>query len=157
MNCSCPGSSVHGIFLARILEWVAIFTSRGPSQPRDGTPVSCVSCTGRLILYHCTTRECIHWLKIGIRWAHFQMMTGSQYVCNSGFSHLLVFHSLFPPPVTFLDISVAGLHGTVAWLNSRGFERETGVNQRLLHMTSGVTPKTFLGCPKAAGHVLTPA
>ena len=35
MNCSPPGSSVHGILQARILEWVAISFSRGSSQPRD--------------------------------------------------------------------------------------------------------------------------
>ena len=34
MDCSLPGSSVHGIFQARILEWVAISISRGSSQPR---------------------------------------------------------------------------------------------------------------------------
>ena len=44
-----PGSSVHGISQARILEWVAICFSRGPSQSRDQI---CVSCTGRQILYH---------------------------------------------------------------------------------------------------------
>ena len=37
MGCSPPGSSVHGIFQARVLEWVAIFFSRGSSQPRDRT------------------------------------------------------------------------------------------------------------------------
>ena len=40
-NCSLPGSSVHGILQARILEWVAITFSRGFSQPRDQTQVSC--------------------------------------------------------------------------------------------------------------------
>ena len=40
MDCSLPGSSVHGILQARILEWVAIPFSRGSSQPRDGTQVS---------------------------------------------------------------------------------------------------------------------
>ena len=40
MNCSLPGSSVHGIFQAGILEWVAISFSRGSSQPRDQTWVS---------------------------------------------------------------------------------------------------------------------
>ena len=35
MDCSPPGSSVHGIFQARILEWVAISFSRRSSQPRD--------------------------------------------------------------------------------------------------------------------------
>ena len=43
-DCSQPGSSVHGIFLARILEWVAISYSRGSSWPRNQTLVSCVSC-----------------------------------------------------------------------------------------------------------------
>ena len=36
MDCSQPGSSVHGILQARILEWIAISYSRGSSQPRDG-------------------------------------------------------------------------------------------------------------------------
>ena len=35
MDCSLQGTSVHGIFQARILEWVAIAFSRGSSQPRD--------------------------------------------------------------------------------------------------------------------------
>ena len=40
MDCSLPGSSVHGIFQARILEWVATSFSRRSSQPRDRTQVS---------------------------------------------------------------------------------------------------------------------
>ena len=40
MDCSLPGSSVHGIFQARVLEWVAISFSRGYSRPRDRTQVS---------------------------------------------------------------------------------------------------------------------
>ena len=40
MDCSLPGSSVHGTFQARILEWVAISFSRRSSQPRDRTQVS---------------------------------------------------------------------------------------------------------------------
>ena len=39
MDCSLPGSSIHGILQARILEWVAISLSRGSSQPRDQTLV----------------------------------------------------------------------------------------------------------------------
>ena len=41
VDCSPPGSSVHGILQARILEWVAISFSRGSSRPRDWTWVSC--------------------------------------------------------------------------------------------------------------------
>ena len=57
LDCSAPGSSVHGILQARILQWVAVFSSRGSSRPRDQTCVSCISCIGRQILYHCTTWE----------------------------------------------------------------------------------------------------
>ena len=47
MDCSTLGSSVHGILHVRILEWVAITSSRGSSQPKDRTYVSYVSCIGR--------------------------------------------------------------------------------------------------------------
>ena len=43
MDCSPPGSSVHGILQARTLEWVAISFSRESSQPRDQTQVSCTA------------------------------------------------------------------------------------------------------------------
>ena len=54
MDCSPPGSSVHGILQARTLEWVAISFSREPSWPRDWTRLFC---NGRQILYHWATRE----------------------------------------------------------------------------------------------------
>ena len=43
MDCSLPGSSAHGIFQARVLEWVDISFFRGSSQPRDRTQVSCTA------------------------------------------------------------------------------------------------------------------
>ena len=43
MDCSSPGSSVHGIFQTRILECLAMPSSRGSSQPRDWTHVSCIT------------------------------------------------------------------------------------------------------------------
>ena len=43
VDCSPPGSSIHGILQARILEWVAISFSRGSSWPRDQTQVSCIA------------------------------------------------------------------------------------------------------------------
>ena len=52
MDCSPPGSSVHGIFQARILDWVAIPYFRGSSWPRDRSHVSCTSRIGRQVLYH---------------------------------------------------------------------------------------------------------
>ena len=50
---SSPGSSVHGILQARILEGIVISFSRGSSWFRDQTQVSWVSCIGRQVLYHC--------------------------------------------------------------------------------------------------------
>ena len=52
MDRSLPGSSVHGIFQARILEWVAISSSRGSSQHRDQTHISYASCVDRWVLYY---------------------------------------------------------------------------------------------------------
>ena len=54
---SPPGSSVHGILQVRILEWVVISYSRGPSYAWDWTHISCISCTDRRVLYHSTTWE----------------------------------------------------------------------------------------------------
>ena len=42
MDCSLPGSTVHGILQARILKWVAMPSSRGSFQPRDPTRISCI-------------------------------------------------------------------------------------------------------------------
>ena len=47
-----PGSSIPGIFQARLLEWVTISYSRGSFWPRDRTLISYVSCIGRWVLYH---------------------------------------------------------------------------------------------------------
>ena len=57
MNCSLPGSSVHGIFQARMLEYFVISSSRGCSQSKNRIHASCVSCIGRQILYHWATWE----------------------------------------------------------------------------------------------------
>ena len=55
-GCSPPGSSIHGLLQARVLEWVVVSSCRGSSQPRDQT---CVSCTGRWTLYHWATSEAL--------------------------------------------------------------------------------------------------
>ena len=75
MDCSLPGSSVHGIFQARVLEWVAISFSRGSSRPRDWTQVS------RIVGRHFTiwaTREDI---EIGIYLMKF--VSESENCCPS--------------------------------------------------------------------------
>ena len=60
MDCSPPGSSVSEILQARILEWESIPFSRGSSQSKDRTWVSCTA--GRLFTI-CTTREALDTLK----------------------------------------------------------------------------------------------
>ena len=71
MNCSSPGSSIHGIFYVKILEWVAIPFSRDSFWPRDQTWVSCISCIAgwvfiaeppgkTLILWHHLTEVNLH-------------------------------------------------------------------------------------------------
>ena len=49
---SPPGSSVHGILQARILEIVAVPSSKGSSRPRDWICIACVSCIGRWVLFY---------------------------------------------------------------------------------------------------------
>ena len=60
VDCSLPGSSVHGILQARVLEWVDISFSKRSSQPRDWTQVSCIAgrffttwATGEAPVYMC--------------------------------------------------------------------------------------------------------
>ena len=52
MDCSLPGSSVHGFLQARTLKWVAMPSSRGSSCHRYQTCVRCISCIARWVLYH---------------------------------------------------------------------------------------------------------
>ena len=60
MDYSPPSSSVHGIFQARLLEWVAILFWRGSSRPRNQTRVSCIA--GRFFTAW-ATREANGWVR----------------------------------------------------------------------------------------------
>ena len=61
MGGTLPGSSVYGISQAGILEWVAIFFSRGSSWPRDRT---CIFCIASGFFYHWVTREALRMFKM---------------------------------------------------------------------------------------------
>ena len=79
MYCGPPGSSVHGILQARILEWVPISCSREFSCLRDRTHISCI---GMYILYHWATQE-------AQIWAYIHLKNGiSKYCFTSYFLHL---------------------------------------------------------------------
>ena len=76
MDWSTPGSSVHGISQARILEWIDISFFRDSSRPRDQTHVSCI---GRQILYHWATREafpCINFSNAMVIYSHVGIKMG---------------------------------------------------------------------------------
>ena len=64
MNCGPPGSSAHGILQARVLEWVAMPSSRGSSQPRDQTLISYVSCIVRWVLYFSKIIATVYWVLV---------------------------------------------------------------------------------------------
>ena len=100
LDCSLPGSSVHGILQARILEWVAMPFSRGSSRPRNWTQVSCT--VGRFLTIW-DTRETLttvmrrlqntSWnsLPVGIHWDAGDGTLGERrrgvsaaWACNSG-------------------------------------------------------------------------
>ena len=83
MDCSPPGSSVHGIFQARMLEWVAVSFSREASWPRDQTCVSYISCIGigRQVLYQ---RVC----KVQTRFGRRQTLTVPKKAVKERIFHL---------------------------------------------------------------------
>ena len=96
MDCSPPGSSVHGISQARILEWVAIFYSRGSSRPRDRTHVSCLLHwqANSLPLCHLGSPPAVYsnpW-SLSIAWLYFIILKNDLYLL--GFTPLSVLKDL---------------------------------------------------------------
>ena len=67
LDCGPPGFSVHGIFLARILEWISISSSREYSWPRDWTCISCVSCIAGRCFTHWAIGENVAQNKVGVQ------------------------------------------------------------------------------------------
>ena len=94
MEYRLQACSVRGIFLARILEWVAISYSRGSFWARDWNPVSCTSCIGRQVLYHCATWEAFSISQSLLKFVSIESVTLSNlliFCCT-----LLLLPSIFP-------------------------------------------------------------
>ena len=82
VDCSPPGSSVHGIPLARILELVAMPSSRGSSQPRNSNHVSCGCCTAsRFFIAEPSGKPQTPWY-FSLKNSHFQNLGNSSSSCS---------------------------------------------------------------------------
>ena len=98
MDCSLPGSSLHGIPPERILEWVAIISPRGSSQPRDQTHTSYVSCIGRQALLLLVPPWKPHAV---INWStDYTELPVSFWISRYLFISIVTFCSFCPPPRT---------------------------------------------------------
>ena len=133
MDCSLPGSSVHGILQARILEWIAISFSRGSSWPRDQTRVSCITGSfftneppGKpwgdqtVVLYWFigSTLSFVYWESIGVSCGS----DGKESVCSAGRPFSALGSGRFPqrrawqPTPVFLPGKFNGLRSLVSYI-----------------------------------------
>ena len=110
MDCNLPSSSVHGIFQTRILEWVAISSSRGSSQPRDGT---CRSCIGRRVLYHWATWEALRRQLLGSK-SPFKVQQTRDYLSANVYEKCILGQTLSLPMEYTTEI-IPSRHSEVAW------------------------------------------
>ena len=101
MDCSLPGCSVHGILQARILEWVAMPSSRGSSWPGDRKCFSCGSYIAGRFFTSWVTREAptidkVRDVSLGCaRWSMERRKTTLEYVCIIYISHYISFFAYF--------------------------------------------------------------
>ena len=104
MECSLPGSSVHGILQARILEWVAMPSSRGSSWPRDWTCISCLPARGGESSTTSTTWEALKMLTEDYRSAFWIRIV-----------HLLLFGAVLAPRGSVLESEGGAVASRVLW------------------------------------------
>ena len=93
MDCSPPGSSVHGTLQARILEWAAMLSSRGSFQPNDRTHISCISFTAGGFFTNEPQRKplCIHFHHLRKNLNNTAVFTAS-LPPTTVFKHLLILY-----------------------------------------------------------------
>ena len=127
MDCSPPGSSVHGILQTRILEWLAISSSRGASWCRDQAPVPWGFCTGRQILHHWVT-----WEVPSVYHIHFHPWLGYLGITNFGKLEIWLFKAKFVVHYyehnirnAWLDDSQAGIKTVKRNVNSLRYADDT--------------------------------
>ena len=169
MDCSLPGSSVHGISQTRILEKVAISFSRGSLWPSDQTHISCTSLLHcRRILYHWPTREafCIYYTQANnlqkiiekhIKWLkhkeplYLQLISKKIFFKNVhiSFKILKCFKSLFQQ-IGFWEYSlISSKQDSVKWscsVVSDSLQSHELYPTRLLHPWNFPGKSTAVGC-----------
>ena len=105
MDCNLPGSSVHGIFQVRILEWVAISSSKGSSQPRDQT---------------CLSLRLLHWQLDSLLSEPFCLVSDSKLFSKESWSSSFFFPSVSAKLTSLRRylLSSQSLTGTISdWLH----------------------------------------
>ena len=140
MDCSLTGSSVHGILQARILEWVAISSSSGYSQPRDWTQVSCFTIWATREAYNTkgTTFKDVNWIlenKKKITLSKVLKHTKKWVIWNNIWSK--------PPTGNYMMVQVGCVRqviraGALGWPRGRGWGGRCG---RGFRMGNTWTPK----------------
>ena len=161
MDCSPPGSTVQWIFQARILQWVAISFSRGSSQPRDPT---CISCINMWILYHWATTETLICIFSSIQFSSFQLLShvwlfatpwttahqASPFITNSqSLLKLMSIKSVMPSNHLILIVPFSSCpqslqhQGLFQWVNS-SHEVAKVLEFQLQHQSFQWTPRTGL-------------
>ena len=100
LDCSPPGSSIHGILQARVLEWVAISFSRGSSRPRDQTQVShsvgrCFNLWATSVLY--LTLMLWKWFPV-----HWESTSGYTESTGGGIGNLGEVNTILQEPSEFV-------------------------------------------------------
>ena len=151
VDCSPPGSSVHGILQEGILEWVAISFSRGSSQPRDRTRVSCIA--GRCFILW-ATRKAPGLLSSNVNFPGYASPWSPRfwswwYVLNCSFmSNTLWSHGLEPTRLLCPWNSLG--KNTVEWAaisSSKESSQPRELNPCALHWQVDSLPLSHLGSP----------
>ena len=167
LDCSPPGSSFHGILQARILEWVAMPSSRGSSWPRDGNHICLHLLHCRQILYHWTTWEAPNqgWNECESRsvvssslWPHGLYSPWNSPGQNTGVGSLSLLHRIFPTQGSnpglphcrqiLYQLRHKGSPGILEWVAYPFFSRSSWPrksNQGLLHCMQILNQLSYQG------------
>ena len=137
MDCSLPGTSVHGILQARILEWAAVPSSRGSSRPRDPTCISYTQAGSSPLAAPGKPSVLIHVL-LGLLSPHSVFHFGHRWCHSPWYAHTAFNLSLSPSCISHISMSLT------CWNIFRDLSTARGVNSHPLNGLSGTSKPSFL-------------